>query len=172
MNEIAFRFFYNLATTYPWLGSLAVFASEYLGWILVALVVIKFSKKLLFILTTAGSAWLISHLIKWGWPVARPFVELSEIVPLITPGDTGAFPSGHATFFFTLALAVYALDRRSGQWLILGATIIGLGRVMVGVHWPSDIFGGLILSLVVFFLSLFITRLRDPGFARRSALEA
>ncbi len=168
MNEIFFRYLYDLTVGSAWLKPLVVFASVYLGWLLLGVVIIVFSSRrwrdeLAFVISAAVSAWLVGFLIKWLWPVARPFVKLSEVLPLISVSDAGAFPSGHATFFFALALAVYALDQKLGQWLIAGAVIIGLARIMAGVHWPGDILGGFVLAGLVVLISWTLIKTRFPA---------
>lgn len=73
--------------------------------------------------------------------------NLFDSVPLeSTFGDT-SFPSGHTTTSF--AIAVIVLLMLSGTrkvwigWLLLAwAVAVGISRVVVGVHWPLDIFGG------------------------------
>ncbi|MFA7413866.1 MAG: phosphatase PAP2 family protein [Rhizobium sp.] len=65
---------------------------------------------------------------------------------------TASFPSGHATISAVVYLTLGALlaemaDRRSQQVLYLGsaiflAVIIGLSRVYLGVHYPTDVLAG------------------------------
>ncbi len=178
MNELILRYLYNLTAGRVWLESSVIFSSVYLGWSMAVLVLIIFLRRqrehpeapteLIFAASAASGAWLAARLIKWWWLTSRPFVRLADITPLFNPGDSNSFPSGHAAFFFALALAVYAVDQKFGQWLIAGATIISLARVMAGVHWPLDILGGLALAIFVVPLALFIARSVDPGFGRRA----
>lgn len=57
-----------------------------------------------------------------------------------------AFPSGHAAAAFALAgiwvMSVRGRVARLG--LLLSAALIAVSRVMVGVHWPADILGGML----------------------------
>lgn len=73
----------------------------------------------------------------------RP-VELAHLVHEHTP----SFPSGHATssMIVYLTLAVVLIPRRWRRTAITAAVLlsllIGLSRVMLGVHWPSDVVAG------------------------------
>ncbi|MBI2100802.1 MAG: phosphatase PAP2 family protein [Candidatus Vogelbacteria bacterium] len=178
MNELIFRYLYTLATESVWLKPVVIFVGVYLGWLILGWLSVIFIRRfrekpealsqLFFAGGTAAGAWLAAQVIKLIWPIARPFVKLADITPLITVGDQGSFPSGHATFFFALALAVYAVDQRLGKWLMAGAAAISLARVIAGVHWPADILGGLVLAVFVVPLALFFTRLFQPDFGRGS----
>jgi undecaprenyl-diphosphatase len=75
---------------------------------------------------------------------ARPDLE-----PHLVVVKTSSFPSGHAAssmiFYLTLALALPA--GKHGRRLAAAAAVflsllIGASRVMLGVHWPSDVVGG------------------------------
>ena len=173
INELVLHYLYNLTVGRVWLEQLVTLASVYLGWAIIAIILIIFLRRqreqpiaiteLIFATSTAGVAWLAAQLIKWWWPAARPFAELTDITPLISASGN-AFPSGHAAFFFALALAVYVVDRKFGQWLIFGATIISLARIMAGIHWPLDILGGLALAIFTAAGALLVARLINPGF--------
>ena len=76
---------------------------------------------------------------------------LENIRPLFP--ETGfAFPSGHATFFAALAISIFFLNKKVGYIFIFFALLIGLARIMAGVHFPIDILGGFILGSLVAYL--------------------
>ena len=74
---------------------------------------------------------------------ARPAFE-----PHLVIVKTSSFPSGHATssmiFYLTVALALAPPQwrRAAAACAITLSLLIGLSRVMLGVHWPSDVIGG------------------------------
>ncbi|HEY4070175.1 MAG TPA: phosphatase PAP2 family protein [Sphingomicrobium sp.] len=87
---------------------------------------------------------------------ARPDVE-----PHLVVVKTSSFPSGHATssmiFYLTLALALAARTRwhrAAASGAILLSILIGTSRVMLGVHWPSDVVGGWSFGLLWVLLAL------------------
>jgi len=76
-------------------------------------------------------------------------------VGVLLPESTYSFPSGHATSGVTTFVALgvvclVALPRRTRWWcavplLVLGP-VIGVSRIALGVHWPTDVLGGWLLG--------------------------
>lgn len=84
--------------------------------------------------------------------------ERPDVVHLVDVGSA-AFPSGHAanSMVTFLALAVLLSGSRSAVGLAVAlAGCVGLSRVMLGVHWPSDVLGGWAFGLVWVLAALFI----------------
>lgn len=62
-----------------------------------------------------------------------------------------SFPSDHATFLWSLGFALIALGgwRVLAAWLLAGGLGVAWARVYLGVHFPFDMLGALIVSLIV-----------------------
>jgi membrane-associated phospholipid phosphatase len=81
--------------------------------------------------------------------------------PHLVAVHTSSFPSGHATssmiFYLTLALALTAgtrWHRVAAAGAIFLSLLIGTSRVMLGVHWPSDVIGGWAFGMLWVLLTL------------------
>ncbi|MDJ0384840.1 phosphatase PAP2 family protein [Streptomyces sp. G-G2] len=84
-----------------------------------------------------------------------------------------SFPSGHATTSLLVAgMLAWALTRaapahgaRSGSVLLFcWAVAVGLSRIYLGVHWPSDVLGGWLYALTwLGAAAVLLPRLRPPG---------
>ncbi|MEK7106302.1 MAG: phosphatase PAP2 family protein, partial [Patescibacteria group bacterium] len=78
----------------------------------------------------------------------RPFLALPQVQALF-PESGYAFPSGHATFFSAMAFTIFFRNKKAGYVFILFALLIGLTRIIAGVHFPIDILGGFILGSAI-----------------------
>ncbi|WP_329236067.1 phosphatase PAP2 family protein [Actinoallomurus sp. NBC_01490] len=76
-----------------------------------------------------------------------------------------AFPSGHTVTSATAAgLLIWALCRRDGGWprtvavslLALWAAAVGLTRIYLGVHWPTDVAGGWLMTVLLLGLAAMV----------------
>ena len=86
---------------------------------------------------------VIVEAIRFFYHRPRPFLALDQARQLIEKNSTeGSFPSGHAAFYFAIAFAVYFAHKGAGKILLIAAFLLGLARVYLGVHYPSDILGG------------------------------
>lgn len=98
------------------------------------------------IIISSGIAYSLKHII----PKNRPFAEHSDIYLKTTENTLNdSFPSGHTTFAFSTATTL-ALEHHN--WYIttpayLWATLIGIGRIHQGVHYPSDVVAGAIIGI-------------------------
>lgn len=99
-----------------------------------------------------GIAWLISAGMKAFFAISRPFIEFPDIIPLFLHGGNDSFPSGHATLFAALGVAIYLHHRKVGAVFIFLAFCIAVARVIAGVHFPVDIVVGWALGSITSYL--------------------
>lgn len=115
------------------------------------------------VVATALSVWL-QHRLTFH---IRPFLDPTLHLERVDIGRTkdwdrlGSFPSDTGTLFFSLATIVFLENRLAGGIAFLWSLItVGVLRVALGWHYPSDIVGALILAPALVYL---FTRIRYLG---------
>ena len=97
-----------------------------------------------YLLVTVLGAELLSSLLKAAVDRARPCLDLASCPA------TSSYPSGHATgaAAFWAAVAVLLVPRLGHRaWLLLVVpVVVALTRVLLGVHYPSDVLAGLVVG--------------------------
>jgi undecaprenyl-diphosphatase len=149
------------AETFTFLGSTKWITCA----VLVGIIVLFISKKWslgLFLLLSSGLGSLFNVLLKDLFKRQRP-----DIHPLITEHGY-SFPSGHSMgsfiFYGALAYIIIHYTHRRG-WKVIGATImailiflIGISRIYLGVHYPSDVVGGFTAGGAWLFICIIVYR--------------
>lgn len=163
-NQSLFTSIHSLSGQYVFLDTIGIFFASYLQYVIVGvLLALFFSAKnkreyIAMVLVATLSAFTARYVLKTAillfYAEPRPFVFL-DFTPLITTPvseNLQSFPSGHALFFFALAMGVSMFNKRYGVFFFTGALLMGVGRVYTGVHWPLDIVFGACMGTVAGFL--------------------
>jgi len=115
---------------------------------------------------TSLIAGLISSLltqgIKWSLQWPRPGLVIDpEHFQLIGSAlsSSPAFPSGHTAAAILLASIICLYWRRAWVFcLIFGfALLVGISRIAIGVHWPADVLGGIMVGWTSAVLGFYFT---------------
>lgn len=81
----------------------------------------------------------------------RPYEVIQELDLMIEKQKDFSFPSGHTCASFASAFAIYkckeVFPKKWRTAAMVLATLIALSRLYVGVHYPTDVLGGLIVGL-------------------------
>lgn len=78
---------------------------------------------------------------------ARP-CELVDVNLLITCPDNDSFPSGHAVDTFASATLISFFYPVYRYILFAGASLVAVSRIFCGVHYPSDVFAGMVYGIL------------------------
>ncbi|MGC9046861.1 MAG: phosphatase PAP2 family protein [Minisyncoccia bacterium] len=164
MDLTVFNFLHSLTSYSAILNLMFIFFAKYLpvlmGLFLIYFILreknllFKIFKFLFFSLTSIISYGIFTQTIRFFYHHPRPFVVLN-FQPLIID-KTFSFPSGHAVLFISLGLVLYFFNKKAGFWFLILSLLVGINRIIVGVHWPSDIIGGIIIGTISYFISKFL----------------
>jgi undecaprenyl-diphosphatase len=112
------------------------------------------------VILTIGGSYVVAQVIHYFYHHLRPLFAL-PIQHLLTESSY-SFPSGHTIIIFGMATAAWVYAKPLAYFLYISGLIVGVARIMAGVHYPLDILGGIILGiatgLVVQVLALYITK--------------
>jgi membrane-associated phospholipid phosphatase len=127
-------------------------------WILIStlLLIFKQTRKvgLMSICALIGSLLINNLFLKNLLERTRPFDVIQELLPLITKPIDFSFPSGHTGSSFAAACVMYRrMPRSFGIPVIILAVLIGVSRLYLGVHYPSDVLFGAITGVGISYLS-------------------
>ena len=138
------------------LDYLMIFLSNYLAYLVVVIFLIfvlrEKSRRLLSeaILSIFLARGVLTELIRFFYHSPRPSLIL----------NSWSFPSGHAAFFFALAMTTYFYNKKIALFLFISASLISFGRVYLQLHWSTDILGGLLIGIgSAFLIHKLLTRL-------------
>ncbi len=155
LNLALFKAINAFAGHFKALDILAIFLASYLPYIFILVLGFLFLFKKDFrepILCSGYAACvglLVNFTIAYFYFHPRPFME--HIGKLLIPHDPEtSFPSDHTTFMLSVGFTLLAFKstRKLGIMLSILGIIGGIARVYCGLHWPFDILGSFLISLL------------------------
>ena len=118
---------------------------------------------LLLFLFEVAQAWQVTRLLLVAFAIELPLylllknsikrarpqqaVSLPRIVAHIIPSDTFSLPSGHTAAAFVVVTSFSLIYPALLLPLLLWGALVGLSRIMLGVHFPLDILAGMLLGV-------------------------
>ena len=88
----------------------------------------------------------------------RPYRMMEELMILIPEPGEYSFPSGHTSSSFAAGVVLYLmLPKKYGIPAMVLAFLIGISRLYVGVHYPTDVLGGMVMGTLLAVATVKIT---------------
>jgi len=137
-----FRIITNLA--YPIVFSIPVFVLIK-GLIKKEIITIQ---NMLYVIISIFVAVVIVTLFKYGFNRTRPFI-IYDYLEKTKESLSPSFPSGHTTLTFAMVATLVNVYKKWFLKLILfiWAILVGYSRLHLGLHYPSDVLGGIIIGV-------------------------
>lgn len=176
-----FESIHNPACNYIMYG-FTLLAEKGIFWILLSLLMLTLlPKKYRKVGFTSGIALFFSivfcnFILKNVVERVRPFWNedgtayiFEQLFGLFDKIDDWSFPSGHTSAAFAAATAIFMWRKKEGIIALVVAFFIGVSRLYLNVHWPTDVVIGALLGITCGVLAFFVAKLfiKKIGFVNR-----
>lgn len=157
LNMSLFHLINQYAGLNPFIDTLAIFAAKYMPLIIILGLICLWIKRgektkdiVLYGVYAAVIGVLINYIIGLVYFHPRPFMIPTGTLLFSYSGDS-SFPSDHTTLMLSLTfmLTYFRETRKIGVLFVVLGLIGGFARVFCGVHFPMDILGSVVVSLIV-----------------------
>ena len=158
MDKELFFFFNTIAGPSSLIDATIIFLAEHLQYVLIAffILLLFFSRSIgrnniqvfwVTVISIIVARLGVTELIRLFYHRPRPFLDF-EVQQLIF-ADGYSFPSGHSSFFFAMAVAIFLYNKKWGSIFFAASIAMNISRIVAGVHYPSDIIGGMLVGIVI-----------------------
>lgn len=111
----------------------------------------------LLLLCLGANAFVCNGVLKPLVARIRPYDLLGYEV-LVPHLSDFSFPSGHTAASFAAATVIYAMNKKWGVAAYIFAAVMGLSRLYLGVHFPTDVLAGAFFGWAVAKITIFVYR--------------
>ncbi|EKD46745.1 MAG: undecaprenyl pyrophosphate phosphatase [uncultured bacterium] len=139
--------------------NLIIFGARYLTAVMILIAGVYFLRQarekkiemVMFAIITLPAIFLISRIASLLYFNPRPFV-VGNFVPLIEHANNNGFPSDHTLLSAAIAMVIFFYNKKLGSLLLFLALLVGVARILAGVHHALDIAGSFAIACTVAFL--------------------
>jgi len=173
--DIAILKFFNVTVSSPVLDGLFVYICDFGIWVwplIIVLLAILWKGEargrwmvLLAVIAVAIIDPVIYRILKPLIGRIRPCHEIALEWIRIVDGCGGkyGFPSSHAANFFGIAVVVGGFYKKTRYYFYPIAALVAIGRVYLGVHYPSDVVAGSLFGAATGFAVLYVGKKLFPA---------
>ncbi|WP_051330904.1 undecaprenyl-diphosphatase [Aneurinibacillus terranovensis] len=90
-----------------------------------------------------GANFIIGHIFYR----SRPFIT-HHVHLLLSHAPDSSFPSDHTTGAFAITFALWRFNSMLGKICLFISIMIGISRIFVGHHYPTDVIGGFVVGAI------------------------
>lgn len=97
----------------------------------------------------------------------RPCATYPELVELVHIPTSYSFPSGHTVSAMAVSFTIITQHKKLGIVAVIMAFLMGLSRLYVGVHFPTDVYGGIIVGAAIAFAVYYAEKKITPVIVKK-----
>jgi len=146
-----------------------IIIAKYLVFVAAAIAIFYFVKMprakqkemLIFAVILLPLSYIVAKIVSHFYFDPRPFV-LGNFTPLIPHMPDNGFPSDHTLLGAAIAFAIFHFNKKLGILLFFLALLVGVSRVLAGVHHTADIAGSIVIVGAIYYaLAAYFNRKRE-----------
>ena len=121
---------------------------------------IELRKRVLIAICSLLGSCLIVMIVNDLYFRERPF-NLHEAKLIFYAPTDSSFPSNSTAAMFGLSIPILKTRMKVGMMMLLASMCLGLCRIYVGVHFPGDVIGGVLVALLSFCVTILLFKVID-----------